>query len=30
MGVKYIGAIDNNADDASKTDKKYVTDAVIL
>jgi len=28
MVVKYIGAIDNNADDASKADKKYVTDAV--
>lgn len=26
--VKYIGAIDNNADDASKADKKYVSDAV--
>ncbi len=28
MVVKYIGAIDNNADDASKADKKYVADAV--
>jgi peroxiredoxin len=28
MVVKYIGAIDNNADDASKADKKYVDDAV--
>lgn len=28
MLVKYIGAIDNNADDASKADKKYVADAV--
>lgn len=26
--VKYIGAIDNNADDASKADKKYVADAI--
>jgi peroxiredoxin len=26
--VKYIGAIDNNADDAAKADKKYVADAV--
>lgn len=26
--VKYIGAIDNNADDPSKADKKYVADAV--
>ncbi|MDP3432992.1 MAG: thioredoxin family protein [Bacteroidota bacterium] len=28
MVVKYIGAIDNNADNASKADKKYVSDAV--
>jgi hypothetical protein len=28
MVVKYIGAIDNNADDASQADKKYVADAV--
>lgn len=28
MVVKYIGAIDNNADDPSKADKKYVADAV--
>jgi peroxiredoxin len=26
--VKYIGAIDNNVEDASKADKKYVADAV--
>lgn len=26
--VKYIGAIDNNADDASKADKKYAADAI--
>jgi peroxiredoxin len=26
--VKYIGAIDNNADDASKADKKYVAEAI--
>lgn len=26
--VKYIGAIDNNTEDASKADKKYVEDAV--
>ncbi len=26
--VSYIGAIDNNTDDASKADKKYVEDAV--
>ena len=26
--VKYIGAIDNNADDAAQADKKYVSDAV--
>lgn len=26
--VKYIGAIDNNADDASKADKKYASDAI--
>jgi peroxiredoxin len=26
--VKYIGAIDNNADDASSANKKYVEDAV--
>jgi len=26
--VEYTGAIDNNADDASKADKKYVVDAV--
>ena len=26
--VEYIGAIDNNADDASKANKKYVSDAV--
>ena len=26
--VKYIGAIDNNVDDASNADKKYVADAV--
>lgn len=26
--VRYIGAIDNNADDASKADKKYVENAV--
>ena len=28
MVVKYIGAIDNNVEDASKADKKYVADAV--
>lgn len=28
MVVKYIGAIDNNTDDASKADKKYVAGAV--
>lgn len=28
MVVKYIGAIDNNADDAAGADKKYVADAV--
>lgn len=28
MVVKYIGAIDNNADDPLKADKKYVADAV--
>lgn len=28
MVVKYIGAIDNSVDDASKADKKYVSDAV--
>jgi peroxiredoxin len=26
--VEYVGAIDNNADDPSKADKKYVVDAV--
>lgn len=26
--VKYTGAIDNNADDASKADKKYAADAI--
>lgn len=26
--VKYIGAIDNNADDPSKADKKYAADAI--
>lgn len=26
--VKYIGAIDNNTEDASKADKKYVADAI--
>ena len=26
--VEYVGAIDNNADDATKADKKYVADAV--
>ena len=28
LKVSYVGAIDNNADDASKADKKYVADAV--
>ncbi|MCB9013330.1 MAG: thioredoxin family protein [Bacteroidales bacterium] len=28
MVLKYMGAIDNNVDDASKADKKYVADAV--
>jgi peroxiredoxin len=28
LKVEYVGAIDNNADDASKADKKYVHDAV--
>jgi peroxiredoxin len=28
MKVEYVGAIDNNADEASKADKKYVHDAV--
>jgi len=28
LKAEYTGAIDNNADDASKTDKKYVADAV--
>lgn len=28
LKVGYIGAIDNNADDASKADKKYVADAI--
>lgn len=28
MVVKYIGAIDNNVEDASKADKHYVSDAV--
>lgn len=26
--VEYVGAIDNNADDAAKTDKKYATEAI--
>ena len=28
LKVEYVGAIDNNADDASKADKHYVKDAV--
>jgi peroxiredoxin len=28
LKVEYVGAIDNNPDDASKADKKYVADAV--
>ena len=28
LKVEYVGAIDNNSDDASKADKKYVRDAV--
>jgi len=28
LKIKYVGAIDNNADDASKADKHYVEDAV--
>lgn len=28
LKVEYVGAIDNNADDASAADKKYVADAV--
>ena len=28
LKVEYVGAIDNNSDDASKADKKYVEDAV--
>jgi len=28
LKVEYVGAIDNNADEASKADKKYVHDAV--
>jgi len=28
LEVMYVGAIDNNSDDASKADKKYVEDAV--
>jgi peroxiredoxin len=28
LKVEYVGAIDNNADEASKADKKYVQDAV--
>jgi hypothetical protein len=28
LKVEYVGAIDNNADDASRADKHYVKDAV--
>ena len=28
LSVEYVGAIDNNADDAAKADKRYVADAV--
>ena len=28
LNIEYVGAIDNNADDASKADKHYVKDAV--
>lgn len=28
LAVEYVGAIDNNADDAAKADKKYVAEAV--
>ena len=28
LKTEYVGSIDNNADDATKADKKYVSDAV--